>query len=326
MASLLFRDLCSTRLRKELFSCFMQPKENLFSSYSDQLVCKALSYLSVNLVPCTDPELNYFQQKLSSHFYPFGLLSEHNLLCLRPFLQANRDIQISIPNFGNQANLQVLLMQSSLVSPHYLPLQSNQLSQVKLTFQLSEPGCFDENFSDTDQKFRCKRPRICIPTSVGVAQPSVRRWTSDNPVSPTESRSESPLFWLLQEPETSVATTTPPVPTNQLVSWTLTKSNVNRLSAQHFPADSSVQQNILESHLTPLNQPVDPDPLLPESIDGTSSIGINSFKDSTKRNKTDSFQIGDVTPVAFRFGQNTKILFSFKQTTIVMEVFYKMSR
>ena len=50
---------------------------------------------------------------------------------------------------------------------------------------------------------------------------------------------------------------------------------------QDIPADSSV---------TPLNQPVDPDRLLPESIDDTSS------------SKTDSFRIGDVTPVAFRFG------------------------
>lgn len=286
MASLLFGDLCSTRRGKELFFCFMQAKEILFSSYSDQLICKALSYLSVNLVPCTDPELDYFQQKLSSRFYPFGLISEHNLLCLRTFLQANRGIQLSILNIDNQAHLQALATQSSSMSPHYLPLQSNQLGQVKPTFQLSEPGRFDENFSDTDPNFICKRPRIHVPTSVGVVQPSVRRRTSDNPVSPTESRSESPLFSLLQEPETSVATTTLGDPTNQLVSRTLAKSNVNQLSAQDIPNDSSVQQNSLESHLTPLNQPVDPDPLLPESIDGTSSIEIDSFKESTKSSRT----------------------------------------
>ena len=143
MASLLFGDLCSTRRGKELFFCFMQAKEILFSSYSDQLICKALSYLSVNLVPCTDPELDYFQQKLSSRFYPFGLISEHNLLCLRTFLQANRGIQLSILNIDNQAHLQALATQSSSMSPHYLPLQSNQLGQVKPTFQLSEPGSFD---------------------------------------------------------------------------------------------------------------------------------------------------------------------------------------
>ena len=285
MASLLFSDLCSTRRGKELFFCFMQAMEILFSSYSDQHVCKALSYLSVKLVPCTDPELDYFQQKLSSRFYPFGLISEHNLVCLSTFLQANRDIQLSIPNIDNQANLQVLSTQSSSVSPHYLPLQSNQLGQVKPTFQLWEPGRFDENFSDTDQKFRYKHPRIYVPTSVGVVQPSVRRQTSDNPVCPTESRSESPIFSLLQEHETSVATTTLGEPTNQLVSRTLAESNVNRLSAQDIPADSSVQQNSLESQLTPLNQPVDPDPLLPESIDGTSSIEIDSVKESTKSSK-----------------------------------------
>ena len=296
MASLLFSDLCSTRRGKELFFCFMQAREILFSSYSDQLLCKALSYLSVNLVPCTDPELDYFQQKLSSRFYPFGLISEHNLLRLRTFLQVNRDIQLSMPNIDNQPNLQVLSTQSSLVSPHYLALQSNQLDHVKPTFQLSEPGRFDENFSDTDQKFSCKRPRISVPTSVGVVQPSVRRRTSDNPVSPTDSRSESPLFPLLQEPEKTVTTTTlgprenplsePGEPTNQLVWRTLAKSNVNRLSAQDIPADSSVQQNSLESPLTPLNQPVDPDPLLPESIDGTSSIEIDSFKESRKSSKS----------------------------------------
>ena len=179
----------------------------------------------------TDPELDYFEQKLSSRFYPFGLISEHNLPCLRTFLQANRGIQLSIPNIDNQANLQVLSTQSSLVWPHYLPLQSNQLGQVKPTFQVLEPGRFNENFSDTDPKFICKRTRIYVPTSVGVVQPSVRRRTSDNPVSPTESQSESPLFSLLQEPETSVATTTQGDPTNQLVSRTLAKSNVNRLSA-----------------------------------------------------------------------------------------------
>ena len=105
MASLLFSDLCSTRRGKELFFCFMQAREILFSSYSDQLLCKALSYLSVNLVPCTDPELDYFQQKLSSRFYPFGLISEHNLLRQRTFLQVSRDIQLSMPNIDNQPNL-----------------------------------------------------------------------------------------------------------------------------------------------------------------------------------------------------------------------------
>lgn len=294
MASLLFSDLCSTRRGKELFFCFMQAKEILLSSYSDQHLCKVLSYLSVNLVPCTDPERDYFQQKLSSRFYPFALISEHNLLCLRTFLQANRGIQISIPNIDNQANLQDISTQSSLVSPHYLPLQSNQLGQVKPTFRLSEPGRSDENFSDTDPKFICKRPRTYVPTSVGVVQPSVRRRTSDNPVSPTESRSESPLFSLLQEPETSVATTTLSDPTNQLVS--LAKSNVNRLSAQDIPTDSSVQQNSLESHLTPLNQPVDPDPLLPESIDGTSSIEIDSSKESTKSSKTVTLSESEMSP------------------------------
>ena len=111
-------------------ACFMQAKEVLFSSCSDQHVCKALPYSSVHLVPCTDPELDYFQQTLSSRFYPF----KHNLLCLTTFLQANRDIQLSIPNIDTQVNLQVLSTQSSLVSPHYLPSQSNQLSQVKPTF------------------------------------------------------------------------------------------------------------------------------------------------------------------------------------------------
>ena len=183
MASLLFSDLSSTRWAKELCFGFMQAKEILFSSCSDQHVCKALPYFSVNLVPYTDPQLDYFQQTLSSRFYPF----KHNLLCLRTFLQANRDIQLSIPNIDNQANLQFLLTQSSLVSLHYLPLQSNQHSQVKPTFKLSEPCPFHENFSDTDQIFRCSRPRIYVPPSVSVVHPSVRHYTSDNPVSPTET-------------------------------------------------------------------------------------------------------------------------------------------
>ena len=55
---------------------------------------------------------------------------------------------------------------------------------------------------------------------------------------------------------------------------------------QDIPADSSVQQNSLKSPLTPLNQPVDPDPLLPESIGGTSSIEIDSFKESRKSSKS----------------------------------------
>lgn len=153
-----------------MFLGFMQAKEILFSSCSDHHVCKALPCLRVNLVPCTDPELNYFQQILSSRFYPF----KHNLLHLRTFLQANRDIQLSIPNIDNQVNLQVLSTQSSLVLPRYLPSQSNQLSQVKPTFKLSEPCPFHEDFSDTDQKFRCNRPRIYVPPSVSVVQPSVR--------------------------------------------------------------------------------------------------------------------------------------------------------
>ena len=171
MGSLLFSDLSSTRWGKELFFGFMQAKEILFSSCNEQHVCKALPYSSVHLLPCTDPELNYFQQTLSSRFYPF----KHNLLCLRTFLQANRDIQLSIPNIGNQVNLQVLSTQSSLVSPHYLSSQSNQLSQVKPTFKLSEPCPFNENFSDTAQILRCSRPRIYVLPSVSVVHPSVRR-------------------------------------------------------------------------------------------------------------------------------------------------------
>ena len=150
---------------------FMQAKEILFSCCSDQNVCKALPYLSVNLVPYTDPELDYFKQTLSSPFYPF----KHSLLCLRTFLQAIHDIQLSIPNIDNQAILQVLTTQSSLVSPHYLPSQSNQLSQVKPTFKLSEPCPFNENFSDTAQILRCSRPRIYVLPSVSVVHPSVRR-------------------------------------------------------------------------------------------------------------------------------------------------------
>ena len=109
----------------------------------------------------------------------------------------------------------------------------------------------------------------------------------DNPVGPTESQSESPLFSLLQEPETSVTTTTLGELTNQLVSRTLAKSNVNRLSAQDIPADSSI---------TPLNQPVHPDPLLPKSIDGTSSIEIDSFKESTKSRKTVTLSESEMSP------------------------------
>ena len=113
--------------------------------------------------------------------------------------------------------------------------------------------------------------------------------------------------------------------TNQLVWRTLAKSNVNRLSVQNIPADSSVQQTHTESHLTPLNQLVDHNPLLHKSIDGTSTIEINPFKESTKTIKTDSFRIRDVTPVAFRFDEIQKFIL-FQLTTIVTEVFCKMSR
>ena len=158
MASLLFSDLSSTRWGKELFFGLMQAKEIL-----TLLKCP----------PCSTygSRTQLFSATISSRFYPF----KHNLLCLRTFLQANRDIQLSIPNIDNQVNLQVLSTQSSLVSPHYLPSQSNQLSQLKPTFKLSEPCPFHENFSDTDQKFRCNHPRIYVPPSVSVVQPSARR-------------------------------------------------------------------------------------------------------------------------------------------------------
>ena len=153
----------------------MQAKEILFSCDSDQHVCKALSYLSTNLVPCTDPELDYFQQKLSSHFYPFRLISEHNLLCLRTFLQVN---QLSTPNIEHQANLQVLLTQSSLVWPHYLPYKAitsaksnqlfsyrNQVASIKISATLTK------NSGASIQEFTFKHQSVLysLVEDVGLA-------------------------------------------------------------------------------------------------------------------------------------------------------------
>ena len=45
-----------------------------------------------------------------------------------------------------------------------------------------------------------------------------------------------------------------------------------------------------------MNQPVDPDPLLPKSIDGTSSIEIDSFEESTKSSKTKTLSESEMSP------------------------------
>ena len=182
------------------------------------------------------------------------------------------------------------------------PIENNQLGQVKPTFQLSEAGRYNENFSNTDQIFRSKLLRFYIPTLVGVVKPRARHWKINNHVSPTDCQSQSPVFSLLQEHEKSVTTTTLGSSENSLskpINYflrTLSKSNVNQLLMQDIPANSTIQQKSLESHLNPLNQPVDPDPLLPKSIDGTCTIEINSYEVSRKTSKSMTLSESEMLP------------------------------
>ena len=98
--------------------------------------------------------------------------------------------------------------------------------------------------------------------------------------------------------------------TNQLVWQTLAKSNLNRLSVQNIPANSSVQQTHSESHLTPLNQLVNHNPLLPKFMDGTSTIEIDPFKESTKTSKTVTLSQSEMSPQLHLHLAKYKILFS----------------
>ena len=86
---------------------------------------------------------------------------------------------------------------------------------------------------------------------------------------------------------------------------------------QDIPADSSIP---------PLNQPVDPDPLLPESIDDTSSIEIDSFKESTKSRKTVTLSKSELPPQLRLDLAEIQKFYSLPINYNVTEVFRKMPR
>ena len=78
--SFLFGNLCAIKRGKELFYCFLEAKEKLFSSVNDNSLRTAIQFLAINFLTCTEEEFFFFQQHLPLEFAPFLLLSEQNLL------------------------------------------------------------------------------------------------------------------------------------------------------------------------------------------------------------------------------------------------------
>ena len=78
--SFLFGNLCAIKRGKELFYCFLEAKEKLFSSVNDNNLRTAIQFLGINFLTCTEEEFFFFQQHLPLEFAPFLLLSEQNLL------------------------------------------------------------------------------------------------------------------------------------------------------------------------------------------------------------------------------------------------------
>ena len=78
--SFLFGNLCAIKRGKELFYCFLEAKEKLFSSVNDNSLRTAIQFLGINFLTCTEEEFFFFQQHLPLEFAPFLLLSEQNLL------------------------------------------------------------------------------------------------------------------------------------------------------------------------------------------------------------------------------------------------------
>ena len=83
--SFLFGNLCARKRGKELFYCFLEAKEKLFSSVNDNSLRTAIHFLSFIFLTCTEEEHIFFQQHLPSEFAPFLLLSEQNLLRMYSF-------------------------------------------------------------------------------------------------------------------------------------------------------------------------------------------------------------------------------------------------
>ena len=99
MSSVAFDDMFSIRRGKELFFCFMQAKQKLFSNVDDITFSNALRQLEVDVVPCTGEEFFSIQQRLPDEFFPFNLIKEQDLLRLKGLLQLDLSPTIdSSPN------------------------------------------------------------------------------------------------------------------------------------------------------------------------------------------------------------------------------------
>ena len=78
--SFLFGNICARKRGKELFYCFLEATEKLFSSVNANSLRTAIHFLGIIFLTCTEEEYIFCQQHLTSEFAPFLLLSEQNLL------------------------------------------------------------------------------------------------------------------------------------------------------------------------------------------------------------------------------------------------------
>ena len=147
--SFLFGNLCARKRGKELFYCFLEAKEKLFSSVNDNNLRTAIHFLGIIFLTCTEEEYIFFQQHLPSEFAPFLLLSEQNLLRMYRLIldfreTANFDFRFPrASSYQWKSNLALGNSQSAVMSP--TASSEACLSQGRVGEWVSE--CYESNNS-----------------------------------------------------------------------------------------------------------------------------------------------------------------------------------